>query len=131
MKKEKVETNLVSIPRKGISQAIRFGNIMFVSGQVGEDAEGNVPEGIEAQTELAIQNARKIIEAGGATLDDVLMCRCFLQKIEDFSGMNAAYFKYFGDQEDGPARYTVVAPPVSKELLIEVAMYVGLPEKDR
>lgn len=126
MKKEKIETPLVAIPRKGISQAIKFGNVLFVSGQVGEDVDGNVPEGIEKQTELAITNARHIIEAAGATLDDVLMCRCFLQKLEDFDGMNEAYFKFFGDQEAGPARYTMVAPPVAEELLVEIAMFVGL-----
>lgn len=128
MKKEKIETPLVEVPRKGISQAVKFGNILFVSGQVGENLNGEVPEGVEAQTELAISNAQKIIEAAGGTLDDVLMCRCFLQKLSDFDGMNRAYFKFFGDQEAGPARYTVVAPPVADELLIEIAMFVGLPE---
>lgn len=128
MKKEKIETPMVDIPRKGISQAIKFGSILFVSGQVGEDLNGNVPEGVEAQTELAICNAQKIIEAAGATLDDVLMCRCFLQKMSDFDGMNQAYFRFFGGQEAGPARYTVVAPPVADELLVEIAMFVGLPE---
>lgn len=128
MKKKKIETPLVAIPRKGISQAIQFGNILFVSGQVGEDLEGNVPEGIEAQVELAITNAKHIIEAAGGTLDDVLMCRCFLQKLSDFGGMNKAYFKFFGDQDDGPARYTMVAPPVADELLFEIAMFVGLKE---
>ena len=126
MRKEKIETPLVDIPRKGISQATKFGNILFVSGQVGEDLQGHVPQGIEAQVELAITNAKHIIEAAGGTLEDVLMCRCFLQKIEDFQGMNTAYFKFFGDQETGPARYTVVAPPVSEELLFEIAMIVGL-----
>ena len=128
MKKEKIETPLVCVPRKGISQAIKFGNMLFVSGQVGEDENGNVPAGIEAQVELAITNAKHIIEAAGASLDDVLMCRCFLQTMDDFQGMNKAYFKFFGEQENGPARYTVVAPPVSKELLFEVAMIVGLPD---
>ena len=54
MKKEKIETPLVEIPRKGISQAVKFGNILFVSGQVGEDINGKAAEGIQAQTELAI-----------------------------------------------------------------------------
>ena len=54
------------------------------------------------------------------------MCRCFLQKLEDFDGMNKAYFKFFGDQEAGPARYTMVAAPVAEELLVEIAMFVGL-----
>lgn len=130
MKKEKIETALVDVPRRGISQAVKFGNLLFVSGQVGEDLDGHVPQGIEAQVELAIINARHIIEEAGGTLDDVLMCRCFLQKLEDFQGMNNAYFKFFGDQEAGPARYTVIAPPVAEELLFEIAMIVGLDSKD-
>ena len=130
MEKKKIETPLVAIPPKGLSQAVRFGNILFVSGQVGENLDGSVPDGIEAQTELAITNAQQIIEAAGGTLDDVLMCRCFLQTMEDFQGMNRAYFKFFGDKEDGPARYTVIAPPLSEELLFEVAMIVGLEPED-
>ena len=78
------------------SPAVRIEHTLYVSGQVGEDTQGCVPDGIEAQTALAIENAAKLIEAAGATLKDVLMCRCFLQKKEDFAGMNAAYSRYFG-----------------------------------
>ena len=109
----KIETVEVAISRNGISQAVRFGNVLFVSGQVGEDIQGNIPKGIEAQVELAIENARRILRAAGSDLDKVLMCRCFLQKQEDFAGMNQVYFKYFGDAKVGPARYTVGAPPVA------------------
>lgn len=129
MKKEKIESSQVIIPSQGISQAIRFNDILFVSGQVGEDINGDVPAGIEAQVEQAIINARHIIEAAGGSLDDVLMCRCFLKNMDDFDGMNAAYMKFFGAQEKGPARYTVVAPPVSEELLFEIAMIVGLSDR--
>ena len=107
----------------GFSQAVRFGNVLFVSGQVGEDIQGNIPKGIEAQVELAIENARRILRAAGSDLDKVLMCRCFLQKQEDFAGMNQVYFKYFGDAKVGPARYTVVAPPVADCYLFEIAMF--------
>ena len=47
----KIETVEVAISRNGISQAVRFGNVLFVSGQVGEDIQGNIPKGIEAQVE--------------------------------------------------------------------------------
>lgn len=119
----KIETVEVAISRNGISQAVRFGNVLFVSGQVGEDIQGNIPKGIEAQVELAIENARRILRAAGSDLDKVLMCRCFLQKQEDFAGMNQVYFKYFGDAKVGPARYTVVAPPVADCYLFEIAMF--------
>lgn len=109
------------------SPAVRIEHTLYVSGQVGEDAEGCVPDGIEAQTALAIENAAKLIEAAGATLKDVLMCRCFLQKKEDFAGMNAAYSRYFGDEKNiAPAWYTVIAPPVDEKYLVEIAMIVAL-----
>lgn len=125
-KKEKVtlpgtETGLCYSP------AIRYGNTLYVAGQVGQDDQGRVPVGIEAQTELAIQQAKKLIEAAGGSLDNVLMCRCFLQKKEDFAGMNTAYSKFFGGKGSvAPARYTVVAPPVDEQYLVEIAMIAGL-----
>ncbi len=112
----------VATPRKGISQGIKAGNMIFVSGQVGETADGFVPEGIEAQTELAIKNCISVLEAAGASLNDVTMCRCFLKNEEDFDGMNKAYAKYFEPIEPGPGRYTVLASPVCG-FLIEIAMY--------
>lgn len=109
------------------SPAVRIEHTLYVSGQVGEDTQGCVPDGIEAQTALAIENAAKLIEAAGATLTDVLMCRCFLQKKEDFAGMNAAYSRYFGGEKNiAPARYTVIAPPVDEKYLVEIAMIVAL-----
>lgn len=109
------------------SPAIRCGETLYVSGQVGADAEGNIPKDIESQTAIAIENAKKLIEAAGGSLDNVLMCRCFLQKAEDFAGMNAAYARYFGGEKNiAPARYTVLAPPVDPQYLIEIAMIVAL-----
>ena len=91
------------------SPAVRIEHTLYVSGQVGEDTQGCVPDGIEA------------------TLKDVLMCRCFLQKKEDFAGMNAAYSRYFGGEKNiAPARYTVIAPPVDEKYLVEIAMIVAL-----
>lgn len=109
------------------SPAIRYGETLYVAGQVGEDSQGHVPADIQGQTALAIQNAQRLIEAAGSSLDNVLMCRCFLQRKEDFAGMNEAYAKFFGGTHNtAPARYTVVAPPVDDKYLVEIAMIVGL-----
>lgn len=109
------------------SPAVRCGSTLYVSGQVGADAQGNIPPDIEAQTALAIENAKALIEEAGGKLENVLMCRCFLQKAEDFSGMNAAYARYFGKEGDiAPARYTVIAPPVDERYLVEIAMIAAL-----
>lgn len=109
------------------SPAIRYGDVLYVAGQVGMDEQGHVPADIQGQTAVAIENAKKLIEAAGGSLDNVLMCRCFLQKKEDFAGMNEAYAKFFGGGHNtAPARYTVIAPPVDDVYLVEIAMIAGL-----
>lgn len=109
------------------SPAIRYGDTLYVAGQVGMDEAGTIPADIQGQTAVAIENAKKLIEAAGGSLDNVLMCRCFLQKKEDFAGMNEAYAKYFGGTHNtAPARYTVIAPPVDEAYLVEIAMIAGL-----
>ena len=109
------------------SPAIRYGNLLFVSGQVGTDESGGTPEGIEVQTSLAIQNAEKLIKAAGGALCNVLMCQCFLQSENCFEGMNRAYAGFFGgDHNLAPARCTVIAPALDKKFLVEITMIVGL-----
>ena len=106
--------------------AIRCGDTLYVSGQVGEGPDG-IPSDIQSQTALAIENARKLIEAAGGSLENVVMCRCFLKNKEDFPGMNEAYARYFGvGPAPAPARYTVLAPPVDDQYLVEIAMIVAL-----
>lgn len=115
------------VPGLCYTPAIRYGNTLYISGQVGEDAQGYLPADIRGQTAVAIDNARRLVEAAGGTLDNVLMCRCFIQKKEDFAGMNEAYAQYFGGTHNiAPARYTVIAPPVDEKYLVEIAMIVGL-----
>lgn len=126
MKKECVAQPGTKLPTY-YSPAIRYGNTLYVSGQVGEDESGYIPADIESQTDLAIQNAKKLIETAGASLNNVLMCQCFIRNQADFSGMNAAYAKYFGGKHNlAPARYTIIAPPTDEKYLIEIAMIVGL-----
>lgn len=123
---EKIETPAVSIPHAGISQAVRYGSFLFVSGQVGEDLTGNVPDGIEAQVDQAIRNASCILQAAGSDLSNVLMCRCFLRRQEDFEGMNRAYFRHFENCGIGPARYTIIAPLCGDQYLFEIAMFAAV-----
>ncbi len=54
------------------SQGVQVGNVLYISGQVGMDATGNVLEGIEAQARQAFQNLRQVIEKAGGTTDDLV-----------------------------------------------------------
>ena len=126
-KKEVVTTPEASTYGLCYSPALKYGDVIYVSGQVGADEKGNIPATIQEQTVLAIENAKKLIDAAGSSLENVIMCQCFLQKNEDFAGMNEAYEKYFGGEHNmAPARVTVLAPPVDGRYLIEIVMIAGI-----
>ena len=107
------------------SQAIRYGDFLFVSGQIAIDPQtANIIEGdIEAQTEQVLKNIAAIIEAAGMSLQDAIKCTCFLKDMNDFVKFNGVYEKYFG--EILPARETVEVSRLPKDVLVEVSAICG------
>ena len=103
------------------SQAIRYGDFLFVSGQIAIDPQtANIIEGdIEAQTEQVLKNIAAIIEAAGMSLQDAIKCTCFLKDMNDFVNFNAVYEKYFG--QSLPARETVEVARLPKDVMVEVS----------
>jgi 2-iminobutanoate/2-iminopropanoate deaminase len=79
------------------SQAIKAGNLLFLSGQIPLDAQtGNLIEGgIEAQTRQVFRNVAAILKAGGASFDHVVSVGVFLADMNDFAKVNAIYAEYF------------------------------------
>ena len=102
------------------SSAVRAGDYIYVTGQVGAiDDQGREVKGIEAQTRRTLESIKRILEAAGASLSDVVKTNNFLVKREDWEEMNKAYSDYF--PENWPARSTViVAGLVRLEQLVEI-----------
>jgi len=99
------------VPGLPFSSAVRVGDLLFLSGQV-----GNVPGtrqlvdgGVTGQTRQALENVKAILAFAGSSLDRAVKCTVFLADIQDFAAMNAVYATYF--PKDPPARTTVVASP--------------------
>ena len=107
------------------SQAIRYGDLLFVSGQIAIDPDtGDLVTGdIEVQTERVLKNIAAIIEAAGMTLQDAVKCTCFLKDMNDFVRFNAVYEAYFG--ESLPARETVEVARLPKDVLVEISVICG------
>lgn len=94
------------VPSKNpLSPGIRSHHLLFVSGQVGRDSSGTVPNGVKAQTELLLKNLQAVVEAAGATMNDVVRCTCYLTDIADFPAFNEVYRTFFADPM--PTRSTV------------------------
>lgn len=103
------------------SQAIRYGNMLFVSGQIPIDPKTDkiVDGDIEAQTAMVLDNLKAIIEASGMGLDHVIKCTCFLTDMENFARFNTVYNSYF--EKILPARECVEVGRLPKDVLIEVS----------
>ena len=101
------------------SQGIRSGSLVFVSGQIPLDPRsGEIPEGIEAQTEQCLRNVAAVLEAGGAAMADVVEAGVFLADMEDFAAMNAVYERHFSAPY--PARAAVEVARLPKDVRVEI-----------
>lgn len=102
-----------------LSQGVRKGNIVQVSGQTAVNPEtgARVEGGVAEQTEQVLRNVIAILEAGGAGIEDILMLRVYLTDVSHFAEMNEVYGRVVG--EPFPARTTVYVglPP---GLLVEI-----------
>ena len=100
-----IHTDAAPAPGGAYSQAILAGRMLATAGQVGLDpVTGETPDGVVAQTRLALQNLRSVLAAGGAEPKDVVKTTCLLTDINDFVVFNREYEAFFGSHR--PARST-------------------------
>lgn len=108
------------------SQAIRAGNLLFISGQLPLDAvSGEFPAGdVATQTHRCLENVAAILAAAGGALADVVQTTVYLQRMTDFPEMNRVYAEFFSPPE--PARATVEVAALPKGALVEIAAVATL-----
>ena len=103
------------------SQAIRAGNLLFVSGQIPIDpSTGKLIDdtSIQAQTRRVLQNMIAIVEAAGGTSQSIVKTTVFLKSINDFAEMNGVYSIFFTSFP--PARSTVEAARLPRDVAVEI-----------
>ena len=111
------------------SPAVRSGDFVFTSGQLGMDpATGElVAGGVAAETRQALRHCTRLLEAAGGTLQDVLKTTVFLRSMDDFSSMNSEYAEFF--PHDPPARTTVQAGALPKGAAVEIECVARIPPR--
>ncbi|MCM8818059.1 MAG: RidA family protein [Candidatus Omnitrophica bacterium] len=116
---ERIITEKAPLPIGPYSQAVKWKNFIFVSGQIPINPETNivVKGDIAIQTEQVIENIKNILDKAGASLDDVVKTTVFLKNLNDFDKMNLVYSKYFKNK---PARSTFEVSRLPKDVLIEI-----------
>lgn len=102
------------------SQAIRTGDLLFISGQIPVDpATGAIPQGIEAQAAQSLTNIQNILAQAGLAMDSVVKTTVFLQDMGDFAAMNQVYARFF-EGTVYPARSAVEVSRLPKDVLVEI-----------
>ena len=112
------------------SQAIVAGGFIFCSGTAGIDpSTGEIPEGIEAQTEQALRNLNAVLAEAGASMSDVVKTTIYYANVEDFGTLNAVYAKHM--PTPAPARSAPANVTLPRGLLISIEAIAKLPEESR
>lgn len=101
------------------SAGIQTGKMIYTAGQLGlVPSTGELVNGVEEQTRQALQNIQGILEAAGASMEQIVKTTVFLQDMKDFPAMNTVYASFFGGTP--PARSTVQVAGLPKAGLVEI-----------
>lgn len=93
------------MPDLPFSKTRRVGTTVYVSGEMGFNDDGTIPDGIEAQTKNCLTRIKATLAAEGLGLDNVVSCTCYLTDRSDFAAFNSVYATFFSDPL--PVRTTV------------------------
>ena len=119
MKKEIISTSKAPGALGPYSQAVKVGNMVYTSGQLGMNPEtGELAEDLAAQTHQVFKNLKAVLEAAGARMDHVVKTLVFLADMNDFVAVNDIYKEYFTD--DYPARSAVEVARLPKDAKLEI-----------
>lgn len=106
------------------TQAVQYGNTIFLSGQIGIDRSGEfVSEDVVQQTKQAMKNIGFVLKEAGLSYENIIKTSIFLKDMNDFPKVNDAYASYFQDQF--PARETVEVSRLPKDAKVEISVVVG------
>jgi 2-iminobutanoate/2-iminopropanoate deaminase len=107
------------------SQAVKVGNLLFTSGQLGMDPNsGEFPATVQEQAKQSLENVKAIVEEAGGNLSQVVKTTVFLKDMNDFLAVNEIYSQFFA--EPYPARSAVEVARLPKDALVEIEVIAQL-----
>ena len=125
MEKKIIRTDNAPAPIGPYNQAVQFGNLLFISGQIALDPEtGNLVQGdIKAETTRVMKNLEAILHQAGMDFTCIIKTSIFLMDMGQFAQVNEVYGSYF--DEMSPARETVQVSGLPKGVNVEISMVAG------
>lgn len=108
------------------SEATRVGNILYLSGQIGDQAEtGKLVEGgIKAETKQTTLNIKGVLERNGSSMENIFKCTCMLADISEWADMSAEYIKFFPKNKPAHSAFAATGLAMGARVEIECMAYV-------
>ena len=108
------------------SQAVQYGNIIYVSGQIGDLEEtGELIEGgIIPEINQTMKNIKKVLEQNGSSMDNIIKCTCMLAENSEWSQMNSEYVKFFPNHKPARSAFATTGLSLGARVEIECMAYV-------
>ena len=116
-----LEVEFIPSPNPGavFASAVRVGNLLFLSGQIGTDSAGRlVPGGLQAEARQALNNIKDVLEKSGSSMDRVAKCTVFMADMSEWPAMNEIYATYF--RRSLPARSAFGATGLALNARVEI-----------
>ena len=125
MEKKIIRTDNAPAPIGPYNQAVQYGDMLFISGQVAIDPKtGNLVQGdIKTETKQVMENLEAILQEAGMDFSNVIKSSIFLMDMGQFAQVNEVYGSYFGEQ--APARETVQVAGLPRGVKVEISMIAG------
>lgn len=102
------------------SDAVRVGNMLYLSGRIGTDPSGKLAQGgIAAETRQTLENIRQVLDRNGSSMDRVVKCTVMLQDINEWAAMNEVYVTFFAKGRR-PARSALGASGLAMNARVEI-----------
>ncbi len=122
-----INTEKAPAPVGPYNQSVRFGDMLFISGQVAIDpATGALPNGltVEEETEQVMQNLKAILDEAGLSFEDAIKASVFVADMNNYSRINEVYSRYF-NEDTAPARELVEVANLPKFVQVEISLIAG------
>jgi reactive intermediate/imine deaminase len=116
---ERFGTPMLGNQRLPFSDAVRVGDTLYLSGQIGLGADGKLPAGIDAQAKQAMDNIGNVLKARGLGFGDIVKCTVMLDNMADWPAFNKVYVTYFPEGKF-PARSAFGTDGLALGALLEV-----------
>lgn len=125
MEKKIIRTDNAPTPIGPYNQAVQYGDILYVSGQIALDPNTNelVQDSIESETHMVMKNLKAVLTEAGMDFSNVIKSTIFLMDMGQFAQVNEVYGSYFG--EHPPARETVQVAGLPKAVNVEISVVAG------